>query len=124
MAIAFFFIPFFGLDWEKNNNPMFSKKSMIIIYHSIGLSLLLTTLPSLGLINGNSYSMIPGLFSGCITGIVFLFVLQYRNRMFREQGVREVAQANAMATFERSKRQEKERFISMLTHELKHLYPC
>ena len=119
MAIAFFFIPFFGLDWEKNNNPMFSKKSMIIIYYSIGLSILLTTLPSLGLINGNSYSMIPGLFSGCITGIVFLFVLQYRNRMFREQGVREVAQANAMATFERSKRQEKERFISMLTHELK-----
>ena len=33
MAVAFFFIPFFGLDWEKNNNPMFSKKSMIIIYH-------------------------------------------------------------------------------------------
>ena len=119
MAIAFFFIPFFGLDWEKNNNPMFSKKSMIIIYHSIGFSILLTTLPSLGFITGNSYSMIPGLFSGCITGIVFLFVLQYRNRMFREQGVREVAQANAMATFERSKRQEKERFISMLTHELK-----
>jgi signal transduction histidine kinase len=119
MAIAFFFIPFFGLDWKKNNNPMFSKKSMIIIYHSIGLSILLTSLPSLGFITGNSFSMIPGLFSGCITGIVFLFVLQYRNRMFREQGVREVAQANAMATFERSKRQEKERFISMLTHELK-----
>ncbi len=119
MAIAFFFIPFFGLDWEKNNNPMFSKKSMIIIYHSIGLSILLTSLPSLGFITGNSFSMLPGLFSGCITGIVFLFVLQYRNRMFREQGVREVAQANAMANFERSKRQEKERFISMLTHELK-----
>jgi signal transduction histidine kinase len=119
MAIAFFFIPFFGLDWEKNNNPMFSKKSMIIIYHSIGLSVLLTSLPSLGVITGNSFSMIPGLFSGCITGIVFLFVLQYRNRMFREQGVREVAQANAMVNFERSKRQEKERFISMLTHELK-----
>jgi signal transduction histidine kinase len=119
MAIAFFFIPFFGLDWEKNNNPMFSKKSMIIIYHSIGLSILLTSLPSLGVITGNSFSMIPGLFSGCITGIVFLFVLQYRNRMFREQGVREVAQANAMVNFERSKRQEKERFISMLTHELK-----
>ena len=119
MAIAFFFIPFFGLDWEKNNNPMFSKKSMIIIYHSIAISILLTSLPSLGFITGNSFSMLPGLFSGCITGIVFLFVLQYRNRMFREQGVREVAQANAMANFERSKRQEKERFISMLTHELK-----
>ena len=119
MAIAFFFIPFFGLDWQKNNNPMFSKKSMIIIYHSIGLSILLTSLPSLGVITGNSFSMIPGLFSGSITGIVFLFVLQYRNRMFREQGVREVAQANAMVNFERSKRQEKERFISMLTHELK-----
>ena len=119
MAISFFFIPFFGLAWEKNNNPMFSKKSMIIIYFSIGLSILLTSLPSLGFITGNSFSMIPGLFSGCITGIVFLFVLQYRNRMFREQGVREVAQANAMANFERSKRQEKERFISMLTHELK-----
>ena len=119
MAIAFFFIPFIGLDWEKNNNPMFSKKSMIIIYHSIGLSILLTSLPSLGVITGNSFSMIPGLFSGSITGIVFLFVLQYRNRMFREQGVREVAQANAMVNFERSKRQEKERFISMLTHELK-----
>jgi signal transduction histidine kinase len=119
MAIAFFFIPFFGLDWKKNNNSMFSKKSMIIIYHSIGLSILLTSLPSLGVITGNSFSMIPGLFSGSITGIVFLFVLQYRNRMFREQGVREVAQANAMVNFERSKRQEKERFISMLTHELK-----
>ena len=119
MAIAFFFIPFFGLDWQKNNNPMFSKKSMIIIYHSIGVSILLTSLPSLGVITGNSFSMIPGLFSGSITGIVFLFVLQYRNRMFREQGVREVAQANAMVNFERSKRQEKERFISMLTHELK-----
>jgi signal transduction histidine kinase len=63
--------------------------------------------------------MVPGLLNGCITGIVFLFVLQYRNRMFREQGVREIAQANAMTNFERSKRQEKERFISMLTHELK-----
>jgi signal transduction histidine kinase len=119
MAVAFFFIPFFGLDWEKNNNPIFSKKSMIIIYHSIGLSILLTSLPSLGVITANTFSMIPGLFSGSITGIVFLFVLQYRNRMFREQGVREVAQANAMVNFERSKRQEKERFISMLTHELK-----
>ena len=119
LALIFFFIPFFGLSWEKISNPMFSKKSMTIIYSSIAISILLTTLPSLGYVNGNSYSMIPGLLSGCITGIVFLFVLQYRNRMFREQGAREVAQANALANFERSKRQEKERFISMLTHELK-----
>ena len=119
LALIFFFIPFFGLSWEKISNPMFSKKSMTIIYSSIAISILLTTLPSLGYVNGNSYSMIPGLLSGCITGIVFLFVLQYRNRMFREQGAREIAQANALANFERSKRQEKERFISMLTHELK-----
>ena len=119
IAIAFFFIPFFGLEWEKISNPMFSKKSMIIIHHSIAITILMTTLTNLGYLKGNSFSMIPGLLNGCITGIVFLFVLQYRNRMFREQGVREIAQANAMTNFERSKRQEKERFISMLTHELK-----
>ena len=119
VALSFFVIPFFGLSWEKNKNPMFTKKSIIIIYFSIAISILLTTIPSLGYINGNSFSMIPNLFTGCITGIVFLFVLQYRNRMFREQGVREIAQANAMVEFERNKRQEKERFISMLTHELK-----
>ena len=92
---------------------------MIIIHHSIAITILVTTLTNLGYLKGNSFSMIPGLLNGCITGIVFLFVLQYRNRMFREQGVREIAQANAMTNFERSKRQEKERFISMLTHELK-----
>ena len=119
VAIIFFFIPFYGLSWEKNNNPMFSKKSLIIIYYSIGATILVTSLTKLGYIKGYPFSMIPGLLNGCITGIVFLFVLQYRNRMFREQGVREIAQANAMANFERSKRQEKERFISMLTHELK-----
>jgi two-component system, sensor histidine kinase LadS len=119
VALSFFVIPFFGLSWEKNKNPMFTKKSIIIIYFSIAISILLTTIPSLGYINGNSFSRIPNLFTGCITGIVFLFVLQYRNRMFREQGVREIAQANAMVEFERNKRQEKERFISMLTHELK-----
>lgn len=119
LALIFFFIPFFGLSWKKIEKPMFTKKFIAIIYFSIAISILLTTLPTLGYVNGNSFSTFPLMLSGCITGIVFLFVLQYRNRMFREQGVREIAQANAMASFERNKRQEKERFISMLTHELK-----
>jgi signal transduction histidine kinase len=63
--------------------------------------------------------MIPNLFTGCITGIMYLFVLQFRNFQFREQGKKELLFAKVLAQLEKNKRQEKERFIAMLIHELK-----
>ena len=119
LAILFIAIPFYGLSWEKNVQSMFSQKFIIAIHWCIGLSMLLTTLPLLGIFKGSSYSMVPGLLNGSFTGIIFLFVLQYRNRMFRDQKAIEIQQATAMANYEKARRQEKERFISMLTHELK-----
>ena len=119
IALVFLLIPFFGLSWKKISNPMFSRKIIAIFYFSNAFLILSTTLSKIGYLAGNEVNMMSVSFTGLITGILFLLILQYRNRMFREQGIREVAQANALANFERSKRQEKERFISMLTHELK-----
>ena len=119
IALVFLLIPFFGLSWKKISNPMFTRKFIAIFYFSNAFLILSTTLSKLGYLAGNEVNMMSVSFTGLITGILFLLILQYRNRMFREQRIREVAQANALANFERSKRQEKERFISMLTHELK-----
>jgi signal transduction histidine kinase len=79
----------------------------------------ITTLPSLGYFQGNAFSPMAGMTYGGITGIIFLFVLQYRYRVSRDKVVSELSSATAYASSEKKRREEQGKFLTMLTHELK-----
>lgn len=118
-SIACLIIPFVGIPWKEIVDPIFNKRQLILI-HSIMLVFgTMTILPSLGYLQGNPFSPMAAMMYGGVTGVIFLFVLQYRYRVTREKNIAELSSAKAYAKAEKNRREEQEKFLAMLTHELK-----
>ena len=119
LAITFIIIPIFGIAWKEMTQPIFTKKWLVIIHLVMFFFAAMTILPSLGYLQGSQFSPMAGMTYGGITGIIFLFVLQYRYRVNREKTIAELSSATAYANSERQRREEQGKFLTMLTHELK-----
>jgi signal transduction histidine kinase len=119
LAICLLFIPFFGIDWQKVRKPILSKYMLLAVYLLSNVLGWLNLLPALGYFSANAFTPYTGLAYGLITGVVFLMLLQHRYRTTQEEKIFEVSQANANAQFEKERREEQGKFLTMLTHELK-----
>lgn len=119
MTIIFLIVPAFGIYWRRSSDNVFSRALLIIIHLLIFIVGILTTLPSLGYMQGNAFSSVSGLAYGGITGIIFIFILQYRYRLSREAAIAKISSAEAYANAEKERREQQGKFLSMLTHELK-----
>ncbi len=119
LSFVLLFIPFFGVNWRKLNKPILSKYMLLAVYLISNLLGWLNLLPALGYFPGNAFTPYTGLAYGLITGLVFLMLLQHRYRTTQEEKIFEVSQANANAQFEKERREEQGKFLTMLTHELK-----
>ena len=119
LAFMFLLIPWLGLSLKDIDQQIFSRQWLIAIHVLMFIFAVITTLPSLGYFQGNAFSPMAGMTYGGITGIIFLFVLQYRYRVSRDKVVSELSSATAYASSEKKRREEQGKFLTMLTHELK-----
>ena len=118
-AFTVLLVPTLGISWKEMKAPIFSKPWLVAIHSLMFVVAALQILPSLGYMQGNSFSPIAGLMYGGITGVVFLFVLQYRYRVTRDKRIAELSSVTAYANSEKRRREEQGQFLTMLTHELK-----
>ncbi len=119
LAITFIIIPVFGIAWNEMTQPIFKKKWLVAIHILMFFFAAMTIMPSLGYFQGNAFSPMAGMTYGGITGVIFLFVLQYRYRINRDKTIAELSSATAYANSEKQRREEQGKFLTMLTHELK-----
>jgi len=119
IAISFLLIPLLGIDWKKEHKGALSKIQMFILFISIFIIGVITTLPSLGYLPATRISPFIGLAYGGITGLIFLLVLQHRQRVASEKDLIQITTLKNYADAEQQKRIERDNFLSMLTHELK-----
>ncbi|MDO9025259.1 7TM-DISM domain-containing protein [Zwartia sp.] len=119
LAFSLITIPFFGVDWKQQYRPVISKRTMIFVNGIVLLVALVNSLPLLGITHNFHAAPFAGLTFGLVTGFIFLLVLQHRYRLLKEERISEVSRVEAIAQTEQSKRMEQEKFLTMLTHELK-----
>jgi signal transduction histidine kinase len=118
-SFLIFLIPLFGINWKNSLHPMISKRSLIavdILLLTVGL---INLLPALGILKTAIFAPFVGLSYGIVTGFVFLLLLQHRYRETKNEHIQAVSIAQATAAAEALKRIEQEKFLAMLTHELK-----
>ena len=118
-TMACLLIPFVGVPWNEIVEPIFNKRQLILIHFIMLIFGTMTILPSLGYLQGNPFSPMAGMMYGGVTGVIFLFVLQYRYRVTRDKNIAELSSAKAYAKAEKTRREDQEKFLAMLTHELK-----
>lgn len=119
LALTFIIIPIFGIAWKEMKQPIFNRKWLVAIHIIMFAFATMTIMPSLGYFQGNAFSPMAGMTYGGITGIIFLFVLQYRYRINRDKTIAELSSVTAYAKSEKRRREEQGKFLTMLTHELK-----
>ena len=119
LAFCLIAIPLWGIDWKQQHKPIISKSTMMIINGLVFLVALVNSLPLLGVTHTLQAAPYAGMTFGLVTGSIFLLVLQHRFRQLKEERLTEVSRAEALAQVELSKRLEQEKFLTMLTHELK-----
>ena len=118
-SFLIFLIPIFGVQWKQSLHPMISKRSLFAVDLLLLMVGLINLLPALGLLRTVTIAPFVGLSYGLVTGFVFLLLLQHRHRQIKNEQIHAVSTANAVAAAESSKRIEQEKFLAMLTHELK-----
>jgi signal transduction histidine kinase len=118
-SFLIFLIPIFGVQWKQSLHPMISKRSLFAVDLLLLMVGLINLLPALGLLRTATIAPFVGLSYGLVTGFVFLLLLQHRHGQIKNEQIHAVSTANAVAAAEASKRIEQEKFLAMLTHELK-----
>lgn len=125
IPIVTFVMVFTAAGWNltyPDERPLVPKW-LILLYFSANLVVLLAgALPGLGLANGGAYSIYVGLTHGIINGAFAVGILQYRIYLLgqrRASLAMDLAIAQQEVTREREFRQERERLLAMLAHELR-----
>lgn len=112
-----------GWDVLRPNEAPLVPKWLILLYFATNLLILLAgALPGLGLVTGGVYSIYVGLMHGITNGAFAVGILQYRSYLLskkRSTIALELAIVQQEITQERTFREDRERLLAMLAHELR-----
>lgn len=108
---------------QENSQQQGLSKLVVVVYFSLTLAFtLMTALPALGLVDGVKFSLyVVFLYSLC-SGVLMVMLLNYRNwKKLRTQAHWEsiALDARTRASQEKASREERERLLAMLGHEIK-----
>lgn len=93
-----------------------------IIYSLQGISLLISMLPLLGLVKATEWNLQATLIHGFISAFLMFLLLHIRSRALSQQAGKtavDLELTHQKLTIEQAQKQQQERFVAMLTHELK-----
>jgi signal transduction histidine kinase len=124
--IAMVFIAQSGKVWQRpsaeKGTPVITKKILLFFYFSISLILWIAALPLLNITPSSELSLITLPIFGFFSGLISVLLLQIRTRRILNASHEfdTKLQLSRQEVFhEKFKREEQNKFISMLTHELK-----
>lgn len=125
IPIITFLMVFTARGWQRkepSERPLVPK-SIITLYFGTNLLVLMAgALPGLGVLEGGAYSIYVGLMHGIINGAFAVGILQYRSYLLSQKRANlaiDLAIAQQEVIQERSFREERERLLAMLAHELR-----
>ncbi len=98
------------------------RRALRIVYTLHSFSLVVSMLPILGLVEAIEWNLHSTLIHGLISGSLMFSILHLRSRSMAQAGRQaqlELALARQHLELERAQKEEQNRFIKMLTHELK-----
>ncbi|WVN40961.1 7TM-DISM domain-containing protein [beta proteobacterium MWH-UniP1] len=112
-----------GWRLRQPDQPPLVPRWLVFMYFAANLLVLLAgALPGLGLASGGAYSIYVGLAHGIINGAFAVGILQYRSYLLSQKRAAlamELTMAQQEVQQERAFREERERLLAMLAHELR-----
>ena len=125
IPVVTFVMGFTAKGWAQEaamDRPLVPKW-LILLYFTANLVVLLSgALPGLGIAKGGAYAIYVGLAHGIINGAFAVGILQYRSYLLSQHRATLAMQltvAQQEITQERAFREERERLLAMLAHELR-----
>jgi signal transduction histidine kinase len=110
--------------WNKpaQRRPALSRPVVIVFYTILVAFLLGASLPGLGIFNGSEIALYIVQLHGLATAFLLLLMLQYRSHVIQKQqrnALMDLERSQLQIQQERSVREEQEKLLAMLAHELK-----
>jgi signal transduction histidine kinase len=109
-------------DKQAQVTPLLPRWVLVSFNGALVLAAFSAALPSLGGVNGAEWSLNAPIFGGFFNGLLMTILLSIRSRNVeknRLQTLLDLKLAEREVNNQRQRREEQERFLSMLTHELK-----
>jgi len=113
---------FVALAFSARKDGLPGRNILRLTYAAQASSLVISMVPILGLVEAIDWNLHATLIHGLISAGLMFFVLNRRSHQLREQGFRATVDlifARQQLELERQQRDIQERFVAMLTHELK-----
>lgn len=124
-VLGFLFLAISARAWhdrQETYSPPLPRWVLISFTAALVLSAYSSALPNLGGIDGAEWTLHTPMFGGFFCSLLMTLLLSLRARNHDRQRLHAIAEAHLQreqAQAERLRREEQERFLSMLTHELK-----
>jgi signal transduction histidine kinase len=119
LLMSLFFI---GLAMTAQQESAPSRRVLRIIFGIQSFSLFISMLPLLGIVEAVDWNLQATIIHGLVSGILMFTILHLRSRKIAQtcqQAQLELALARQHLELERAQKEDQNRFINMLTHELK-----
>ncbi len=119
LLMSLFFISL-AMTARQESTP--SRRVLRIIFGIQSFSLFISMLPLLGIVEAVDWNLQATIIHGLVSGILMFTILHLRSRKIAQTGQQaqlELALAQQHLELERVQKEEQNRFINMLTHELK-----
>jgi len=119
-VITFFVTSWFGTKHDETSKKIKLPIKVIQIYYSFNLVMWCTSvLPLLGIIKGEGFSMYFYLLYNVLGGLILFSILQYRARLIFKNEIIQTNKLRDEFKLERARREEQNKLMSMLSHEIK-----
>lgn len=123
--LVFLMAAMLGRGWrhpDPEQRPVLNQTVSMAFYGSMTLLLLLAAMPGLAIGHANEFTIHIVQVHGLLTALIILLVLQYRAHVLQQKQRDDQLALKAsqfQAQHERGVREEREKLLAMLTHELK-----
>lgn len=124
-TVGIFLIAISARAWKNQHAPLpplLPRWVLVSFSAALVLAAFSAALPSLGGVNGNEWNLNSPMFGGFVNSLLMTILLSLRARNLeknRQRALLDLGLAEREADKERNRREEQERFLAMLTHELK-----
>lgn len=124
-TVGIFLIAISARAWKNQHAPLppLLPRWVLVSFSAVlVLAAFSAALPSLGGVNGHEWNLNSPMFGGLVNSLLMTILLSLRARNLeknRQRALLDLGHAEREADKERHRREEQERFLAMLTHELK-----
>lgn len=117
--VNFLLIPLLGIDWQKQTKPVINKQKLLLVQGLSLIAFVFSFLPHFVSSEATKISPYVFMLNACFSSLLMMLLIRHRAIKLDQERLLQIAIKDTKYEQEKVRREKQEKFMAMLTHELK-----